>query len=54
MIGQCNQEVVSVAVGDQRGRAVGLEQVQGDGLGGHLGAVQLVDEDRAHLERPTG
>lgn len=52
--GHCNQVMVAVAVGDQRRRSVGFEEVQGDGLGGHLGAVELADEDRRHLNKTKG
>lgn len=48
--GEGDQVVVAVAVGDQRGGAVGLQQVQWDGLGVDLGAVLWVDEDRSHLD----
>lgn len=48
--GQSDQVVVPVAVGDQRGHAVGLE-VQCDGLGLERSAVLLVDDDWSHLEK---
>lgn len=47
---QSDQVVVAVAVGDQRGHAVGLE-VQCDGLGLERSAVLLVDDDWSHLEK---
>lgn len=44
-----DQVVVAVAVGDQRGGAVGLQKVQRYGLRVDLGAILWADDDRRHL-----
>lgn len=47
--GEGDQVVVAVAVGDQRGGAVRLQEVQRYGLRADLGAVLWADDDRRHL-----
>lgn len=47
--GEGDQVVVAVAVGDQRGGAVRLQEVQRYGLRSDLGAVLWADDDRGHL-----